>query len=53
MTAWKCSNFGGIPPLTTELAVLRVLKTTFKLFSTLAPSFLLDLLHLGQLHSLR
>ena len=39
MKSWKSSNFSGIPPLTTELAVLRVLETTYKLFSTLAPLF--------------
>ena len=37
----KCSNFGGIPPLTSELAALERLKNlyTYKLVSTLAPSF--------------
>ena len=33
-------NFGGISPLTAELAALERLKKTYKLVSTLAPSFL-------------
>ena len=41
MKAWKSPNFAGIPPLTTELADLRVLKKTISFFSTLAPSFLI------------
>ena len=32
-------NFGGILPLTAELAALERLKKTYKLVSTLAPSF--------------
>ena len=37
------SNFGGIPPLTSELATLeRLKKSNNKLVSTLAPSFLND-----------
>ena len=39
--AWMSLNFGGISPLTVELAALELLKKTFKLVSTLAPSFLL------------
>ena len=37
----KCSNFGGIPPLTSELAALEGAseKPIYKLVSTLAPSF--------------
>ena len=38
--AWISSNFGGISPLTVELAALERLKKTYKLVSTLAPSFL-------------
>ena len=34
-------NFGGISPLTAELAALERLKKTYKLVSTLAPSFLI------------
>ena len=38
--AWMSSNFGGIPPLTLELAALEQLKkSNNKLVSTLAPSF--------------
>ena len=37
-------SFGGIPPLTAELAVLERLKTTYKLVSTLVPSFLMFLI---------
>ena len=38
--AWMSSNFGRIPPLTSELAALEHLKkTNNKLVSTLAPSF--------------
>ena len=33
-------NFDGISPLTAELAALEHLKKTYKLVSTLAPSFL-------------
>ena len=33
-------NFGGISPLTGELAAFERLKKTYKLVSTLAPSFL-------------
>ena len=33
-------NFGGISPLTAELAALERLKKTYKLVSTLASSFL-------------
>ena len=33
-------NFGGISPLSAELAALEHLKKTYKLVSTLAPSFL-------------
>ena len=36
------SNFGGISPLSAELAALeRLKKTTYNLVSTLAPSFLI------------
>ena len=35
-------NFGGISPLTAELAALERLKKTYKLVSTLAPSFLFE-----------
>ena len=36
----KCSNFGGIPPLTSELAATECLKKSiYKLVSNLAPSF--------------
>ena len=38
--AWMSLNFGGISPLTAELAALERLKKTYKLVSTLAPSFL-------------
>ena len=38
--AWMSWNFGGISPLTAELAALECLKKTYKLVSTLAPSFL-------------
>ena len=38
--AWMRLNFGGISPLTGELAALESLKKTYKLASTLAPSFL-------------
>ena len=38
--AWMSFNFGGISPLTAELAVLEHLKKTYKLVSILAPSFL-------------
>ena len=37
--AWMSLNFGGISPLTAELAALERLKKTYKLVSTLAPSF--------------
>ena len=37
---WISLNFGGISPLTAELAALERLKKTYKLDSTLAPSFL-------------
>ena len=37
--AWMSLNFGGISPLTAELATLEHLKKTYKLVSTLAPSF--------------
>ena len=37
--AWMSLNFGGISPLTAELAALERLKKTYKLGSTLAPSF--------------
>ena len=40
MKAWMSLNFGGISPLTAELAALERLKKTYKLLSTLAPSFL-------------
>ena len=40
--AWVSSNFGGIPPLTSELAALeRLKKSNNKLVSNLAPSFLI------------
>ena len=40
--AWMSSNFGRIPPLTSELAALeRLKKITYNLVSTLAPSFLI------------
>ena len=43
MKAWMGLNFGGIPPLTVELAALeRLKKSTFKLVSTLVPSFLIE-----------
>ena len=38
--AWMSLNFGGILLLTAELAALEHLKKTYKLVSTLAPSFL-------------
>ena len=38
--AWMSLNFGGISPLTAELAALERLKKTYKLVSTLVPSFL-------------
>ena len=38
--AWMSLNFGGISPLTAELAALERLKKTYKLVSTLGPSFL-------------
>ena len=38
--AWMSLNFGVISPLTAELASLERLKKTYKLVSTLAPSFL-------------
>ena len=38
--AWMSLIFGGISPLTAELAALERLKKTYKLVSTLAPSFL-------------
>ena len=38
--AWMSLNFCGISPLTAELAALERLKKTYKLVSTLAPSFL-------------
>ena len=39
--AWMTLNFARIPPLTAELAALeRLPKTTYKLVSTLVPSFL-------------
>ena len=38
--AWMSFNFGRISPLTAELAALEHLKKTYKLVSTLAPSFL-------------
>ena len=38
--AWMSFNFGGISPLTAELAALECLKKTYKLVSTLVPSFL-------------
>ena len=42
MKAWMSSNFGGIPPLTSELAALkRLKKSNNKFASTLAPSFLI------------
>ena len=37
--AWMSLYFGGISPLTAELAALERLKKTYKLVSTLAPSF--------------
>ena len=38
--AWMSSNFGRIPPLTSELVALeRLKKTSYNLVSTLAPSF--------------
>ena len=37
--AWMSLNFGGISPLTAELAALERLKKTYKLVSTLSPSF--------------
>ena len=38
--AWRSLNFGGILPLTLELAALeRLKKSNYKLVSTLAPSF--------------
>ena len=43
-------NFGGISPLTAELAALERLKKTYKLVSTLVPSFLFgssSFLHVG------
>ena len=40
--AWISSNFGRIPPLTSELAALeRLKKTTYNLVSTLESSFLI------------
>ena len=36
--AWMSLNFGGISPLTAELAALERLKKTYKLVSTLVPS---------------
>ena len=40
--AWISSNFGGITPLTSELADLeRLKKSNYKFVSTLAPSFLI------------
>ena len=45
INAWMSSNFGRIPPLTSELAALERLKKTINLVSTIAPSFLSDLLH--------
>ena len=38
--AWMSLNFGGMSLLTAELAALERLKKTYKLVSTLAPSFL-------------
>ena len=38
--AWMSLNFGGISPLTAELAALERLKKTYRLVSTLVPSFL-------------
>ena len=38
--AWMSLNFGGISPPTAELDALERLKKTYKLVSTLAPSFL-------------
>ena len=38
--AWMSLNFGGISPLTAELAALERLKKTYNLVSTLGPSFL-------------
>ena len=38
--AWMCLNFGGISPLSAELATLERLKKTYKLVSTLGPSLL-------------
>ena len=40
--AWMSSNFGGIPPLTSELAALeRLKKSNYKFVRTLAP-FIFD-----------
>ena len=38
--AWMSLNFGGILSLTAELAAFERLKKTYKLVSTLTPSFL-------------
>ena len=38
--AWMSLNLGGISPLTVELAAVERLKKTYKLVSTIAPSFL-------------
>ena len=38
--AWMCLNFGEISLLTAELAALERLKNTYKLVSTVAPSYL-------------
>ena len=41
--AWTSSNFGRIPPLTSELVALeRMKKTSYNLVSTLAPAFLIE-----------
>ena len=39
--AWMSLNLDRIPPLTSELAALERLKTSYYLVSTLAPSFLI------------
>ena len=52
----KCSNFGGIPPLTSELAALERLKKSIYKLVSLHFANLLGLLHFcwyqGQLYSL-
>ena len=48
MKAWMSSNFGRIPPLTSELAALkRLKKKTYNFVSTLAPSFLIGFILAG------